>query len=336
VVTFLIDADTLGNTTFAFSPLAEVASSIRLLGEPHSNHIHQPWVVRARAALADLDITLLSQILPTGRWAPSFMYTPARSPETTFEDQLARLERTDLEVVRENLHEVWSDRPMPARLRALLSSGNGAVPELSELLWEYWERAIAPHWSRVCSVLEDDVAARASQAVAGGLYALLSDLHPEVSLADGRLMVNKLRHVNQTHTGRALTLIPSVFTYPGLVLDHDDRDNVALTYAARGVGRTWDGLREQEQEQDPDHLVALLGRSRARILTRLSVPLSTTDLAAELGQSPGTVSQHLTTLKGAGLLLSWRTGRRVLYRQTQLAESVIAASDVAATHRLTG
>jgi DNA-binding transcriptional ArsR family regulator len=262
------------------------------------------------------------------------MYTPARSPETTFEDQLARLERTDLQALRSNLDEVWSDRPMPARLRAVLDSKTKAIHQITELLWEYWERAIAPHWPRVCSVLEDDVAARAAQAIGGGLYALLSDLHPEVSLVDGLLVVTKPRHVNRTLDGKALILIPSVFTYPGLVLDHDDCHNVAITYAARGVGRTWEGL--NVEEQDTDHLSALLGRNRARILVRLSVPQTTTDLAAELGQSPGTVSQHLTTLKAAGLLLSWRAGRRVLYRQTPLAESVIAASDLAVSQRLTG
>lgn len=335
MVRFRIDADTLGNTTFAFSPFVEVASSIRVLGEPHTHHIHQRWITRTRAEIADLDITLLTQMLPSGRWAPSFMYTPARSPETTFEDQLARLQRTDVQVLRDDLDEVWSDRPMPARLRTFLETERTAVHQLAELLWEYWERAIAPHWSRICSVLEDDVAARASQAIGGGLYALLSDLHPEVSLADGLLIVTKPRHLDDVLDGKALILTPSVFTYPGLILDHDESDNtVAMTYAARGVGRTWEGL--NVEDQDTDHLAALLGRNRARILVRLSVPQTTTDLATELGQSPGTVSQHLSTLKGAGLLLSWRSGRRVLYRQTPLAESVIAASDMAAVHRLTG
>jgi DNA-binding transcriptional ArsR family regulator len=334
VVRFRIDADTLGNTTFAFSPLAEVASSIRLLGEPHTHHIHQPWITRARTEIADLDITLLSQMLPSGRWAPSFMYTPAKSPETTFEDQLARLQRMDVQVLRHDLDEVWSDRPMPAALRAFLASGRTALDRLTELLWEYWERAVAPHWSRICSVLEDDVASRASQAVGGGLYALLTDLHPEVSLAEGLLIVTKPRHVDDCLDGKALILTPSVFCYPGLILDHDDSDTVAFTYAARGVGRTWQGL--NLEAQDTDHLAALLGRSRARILVRLSVPLTTTELADELGQSPGTVSEHLTTLKSAGLLVSWRSGRRVLYRQTPLAQSVVAASELAVSQRLTG
>jgi DNA-binding transcriptional ArsR family regulator len=38
------------------------------------------------------------------------------------------------------------------------------------------------------------------------------------------------------------------------------------------------------------------------------------------------VSAHLGVLRRAGLLTSWRAGRRVLYQRTPLATSIIAAS----------
>jgi DNA-binding transcriptional ArsR family regulator len=77
---------------------------------------------------------------------------------------------------------------------------------------------------------------------------------------------------------------------------------------------------------DEDRLGSLLGRARAAILTMLSVPMSTTQLAHELEQSPGTVSQHLSILRGSGMVTSWRAGRSVLYRQTALGASVTAAA----------
>jgi DNA-binding transcriptional ArsR family regulator len=77
-------------------------------------------------------------------------------------------------------------------------------------------------------------------------------------------------------------------------------------------------------------LDSLIGRTRAAILRRLDVPLTTTQVARDLHQSPSTVSEHLTVLRGNGLLISWRAGRGVLYRRTPLASSLLAASEAQA------
>ncbi|MFD8087824.1 hypothetical protein ACFV4F_39755 [Kitasatospora sp. NPDC059722] len=42
--------------------------------------------------------------------------------------------------------------------------------------------------------------------------------------------------------------------------------------------------------------------------------------------TPGGVSQHLTTLRTAGLLTAHRTGRHVLYARTEAAEALLGAS----------
>jgi DNA-binding transcriptional ArsR family regulator len=56
------------------------------------------------------------------------------------------------------------------------------------------------------------------------------------------------------------------------------------------------------------------------------LPKSTSDLAAELDQSMPAISAKLTVLRHAGLVTSWRAGRRVLYQLTPLARSVLAAN----------
>jgi DNA-binding transcriptional ArsR family regulator len=65
-------------------------------------------------------------------------------------------------------------------------------------------------------------------------------------------------------------------------------------------------------------------RLRAAILSCLALPKSTTDLARELGQSAPSVSFHLSVLRRNGLVTSWRSGRRVLYRRTPLASGLLA------------
>ena len=74
-----------------------------------------------------------------------------------------------------------------------------------------------------------------------------------------------------------------------------------------------------------DALASLLVRTRAAILRAAEVCVCMTDLAREWIQSSSTVSAHLTALRDAGMLASWRSGWRVLYQQTPLAPSVIEA-----------
>jgi DNA-binding transcriptional ArsR family regulator len=64
---------------------------------------------------------------------------------------------------------------------------------------------------------------------------------------------------------------------------------------------------------------------RARLLTELDVPASTTELATRTGLSASGVSQYLTALRDAGLVSVHRTGRFVLYARTGAAESLLAA-----------
>ena len=60
------------------------------------------------------------------------------------------------------------------------------------------------------------------------------------------------------------------------------------------------------------------------MLTALHAPRSTTELARALALSPGSVSQHLTVLREAGLVHGHRVGRAVLYVRSETGESLIA------------
>jgi DNA-binding transcriptional ArsR family regulator len=84
-----------------------------------------------------------------------------------------------------------------------------------------------------------------------------------------------------------------------------------------------------------DTLASLLGRSRAAILTSLSVPRCTTELALTLGQSPPAVSQHLSVLRRSALVVSWRSGRKVLYKRTALGASIVESATTPSACRRT-
>jgi len=129
------------------------------------------------------------------------------------------------------------------------------------------------------------------------------------------------QHQEEHLAGDGLLLVPSVFVWPNVVFAVDAARPPSLTYPARGIGNLWGGHGRGAADEDP--LSALLGRSRAEILSALELPSCTTELAARLSQSPSAVSQHLSVLRRSGLVTSWRAGRRVLYLRTDLANSIM-------------
>jgi DNA-binding transcriptional ArsR family regulator len=328
MIKFRFSVDALGNTRFGYSPLAEVASSLRVLGSAaEGGFVLQPWLRETRDGLQTVDMQLLRAVAPAGPFAPDCLYVWSSDPKTTIDDQLEGLAALPLEQLTADLAQVWP-RGVPPVLVELLADA-AAARRLADAIWDYWQIAVGPYWLRIRAVIDDDVSHRASQVLAEGLFGLLTDLHPEVSVRDRTLFIDKPHHKDVCYGDADLVLIPSVFIWPHLMIGHDNPGNFELTYAARGIGRVWEGLSGTASDEDP--LGQLIGRTRARILKRLSIPMTTTQLARGLEQSPGTVNAHLSVLRRAGLLTSWRSGRSVLYRRTPLAASIVSAAEAEGT-----
>jgi hypothetical protein len=119
--------------------------------------------------------------------------------------------------------------------------------------------------------------------------------------------------------GRGLLLVPSAFTWPRPAVSVEPPWQPFLVYPARGVGALW----EPERTTPPRALAALLGARRASVLGALDAPRSTTELARALELSAGSVSQHLSVLREAGLVHGHRVGRSVLYARSERGEALL-------------
>ncbi len=71
-----------------------------------------------------------------------------------------------------------------------------------------------------------------------------------------------------------------------------------IMYPARGQGALW----EAEQVANPAALAAILGETRASLLSALGDPASSTELGVRFGVTASAVNQHLRVLRDAGLL----------------------------------
>jgi DNA-binding transcriptional ArsR family regulator len=116
----------------------------------------------------------------------------------------------------------------------------------------------------------------------------------------------------------------------------------ALVYPARGTGAEpsapagdRDSDRAADLERDVDRrdraLARLVGTGRAAILGALARPATSSELAAELDLSLGTVGGHLAVLREAELVVGARVGRRVVYRRTEAGE-VLATGTTGERH----
>ena len=324
VIEFQLSLDALGNTRFGYSPLGEVASSLRALDNPRARALLRPWLRAIEGPLRAADLDLLRAVVPRGYVAPDFMFAWSADPGVTIEEQLADLLAMPGEARAEDLRETWRNQPAPEPVQPLLV-GRG-WPHLCDALQRYFYVALRPFWSRIRAAIDDDIAHRVARLLSGGLYEMLAGLHPEVSVRGDVIAIDKPQHPDAAFATPTITLIPSVFVWPQLIVAHSAPDCFELQYGVRGVGRVWDGLATPDVA---DAFAALVGRTRAANLVKLAAPYSTTELARVLQASPAAVSAHLSVLRRNGLVSATRQGRRVLYRRTALATYILAASESA-------
>lgn len=86
-----------------------------------------------------------------------------------------------------------------------------------------------------------------------------------------------------------------------------------LTYQCRGAAVLEPGPEPAVAGAGDDRLGVLVGPRRAQVLRALTVPATTSSLAAALGLPASTVSEQLTALHTAGVLHRRPAGRRVFY-----------------------
>jgi hypothetical protein len=325
VVSIGLSAGAVARIRFAVSCLWEVVASVRVLRDSGSHAVHLPWANRVRAQLADAGLAgpgggLLWQLVPAWpRYLPDFLTPPAAGLTPDLDAELAVLAATPPDVVRAELD--LYDGSRSAAVAEIYADPELGLRRLTDEIAAYWRIAIAPDWARIRIVLDAEVFHRARTLAEDGAAGLLNDLHQRVRWEGDTLSISQ-RYCGAADIpdGGGLVLVPSVFVWPS-VLSVANADVPQIAYPARGVAALWEC-----PSRASDALGAVIGRGRARLLVELRSPSSTTDLARRTGMTAGGVSQHLTALRGAGLVATHRQGRTVLNVRTPLAEALLTGA----------
>jgi DNA-binding transcriptional ArsR family regulator len=321
VIRFRFGHEDLVRTRFAISPLFDLTWSTDVLRDPGGHSLHLPWVRAARQRLRGFDYELLNLLATSSAqgYVPDFISPPPTTPLAELEDELARVRATPPERVAVEVGWRFDGQPTPAAARALLDEPERGLEDLTAVMADYFERAIAPWWPEIRAALEADILHRARRLTAGGAIEVFEDLHPEVHWRDGALEVDRPYDQEVDLRGRGLLLVPAAFAWPRVFAMTDEPWQPGLIYTPRGIGTLW----APNEGGDGDALAALLGRRRAAILATLGTPGATSDLARRLGASPAGVNEHLGVLRRAGLVRAARAGRRVLYERTPMGDALL-------------
>jgi hypothetical protein len=278
--------------------------------------VHLPWASRTAAPTGGL---LWDLIGPEPGYLPDFLTPPPRGLTPRLDLELAELTTTPPAVVRAQLDLYGTATP---RLRALHADPAAGLARLATEIDDFWQAALASDWPRIQLLVEAEVFARSRRLAEHGTDGLLNDLHDRVRWAGGKLSIdNHFCTAADVPDGTGLVLVPSVFVWPS-VLSVFAGEVPQLAYPARGVATLW-----EQRGPAPTGLVGVLGKGRSRLLSELTAPASTTELARRTGMTPGGVSQHLTALRAAGLVATHRRGRSALSVRTALADALLAGAD---------
>jgi len=319
VIEWRFTPDDVARIRFAFSPLFELVMSLIVLRAPASHSLHLPWVRATRPLVATLDLSELFALVPVRGPTADFLAPPPASPLPDFAEELQAVRATPPDRVAAELAEV-PGLPEAAAER-VRRDPEAAIGRLADALQAYWDIALAGHWPRIRALLEADVLWRSRRLAAGGAAALFEDLHETITWHGGRLTAADPSRYSGSLSGEGLLLVPAVMTWPG-VRKMIEPYQPQLAYPAGAIGTLW----EAGAPPAPQALAALIGQTRAAMLTVLAEPCSTTALARRLQVTPGAASQHLSVLAGAGMVTRSRVGRLVLYRRTRAGDMLAAAS----------
>jgi DNA-binding transcriptional ArsR family regulator len=318
VIELLCESADLARIRFARSPMQELMASMRIGGRVDRLQMHLPWARSVRGSVAGLRLDLLGPLQSDPRYMPDFLTPSPERTDTKFTDELDRLRATPDAVVREQLDLLG----LPEALLPLYEDPHRELGRLAAEVQAYWTAAIEPIWPRLAGLLDADLGYRAEQLTSGGIVRLLGHLHPELEYAQDALRIHWPTWQSQSRLdGAGVLLVPCVFGWPSLMVETDPRAP-KLIYSPRGVGQVWDGSARRPTPSIAD----LLGRSRATLLATLDLPLSTTQVARDLGLSAASVSEHLSVLRRSGLVAARRSGRSVLYQRTLLGTELLGAS----------
>lgn len=304
------------------SPASESMAWLKLTAASRRHPVFGDPGPLARASLAHPDVALLADLLPLNgdTYTPDLL-TPQPGTDgqrrDLLDEQIAQIEAAAQDVLETQVFTYtrthWN-RPLLATTRRMAESGR-MQRHLANGLARFWRDALSEGWPELRSIINQDIAHRATDIAAHGVGRALGALHPDMDWAGDAVTLAKSWDGEIDVTGRDLVLAPGVLNWPDVIIQVDTPGQFVLYYPAQRIGAGTD--------RRSGGIAQVVGSTRAALLADLETARSTAELAARTGCTPGTVSYHLSALHRARLVTKVRDGRYVLYQRTAHAAGLL-------------
>ncbi|MEU9177655.1 DUF5937 family protein [Streptomyces sp. NPDC048550] len=338
---------------FAPSPLSELCMALHALSQPAHHPGLTSWTTATAAALEPClaDRLLEGDFMWRSSFSDIFMAfagIPGGSglPAATLAEELDVLDRIDDErFVMAALEHCWlalyneGGGPSPlknpqARAKALETAAARGPRRLDfslrllddtasvrvwlrRLLEDCDEAFFAETWRRIEPQQSADARHKTEVLRRKGLATTLNEVSTALSVDEAAttITVDKMVHGSATATdpeiGPGLVFVPTNFGWPHLLVLHAPGWMPVVHYPLRSPELPEPGsveLLQRRMEALAHPMRMMLCRSLAR------APYTTSELATVHGITAPEVSRHLSALKKAGLLNTWRQGRYVQHQ----------------------
>jgi DNA-binding transcriptional ArsR family regulator len=255
----------------------------------------------------------LFKLFPRASYFPDFLTPP--EAQSGLGRGLAAILSTPPARVRHEIGRLAEATDAPAAVHSLVD--RAAREELVRVLRAYDDAVIAPYRDRMQACVDAERARLARAFLSGGTDSMLRGLPPTMRWRPPVLEVDYCEARELHLDGRGLLFIPSYFCWRTPVSFADPGLPPVLVYpVSRPDAQTSPGRSDAS-------LTALLGRTRAAVLSVVAHGVTNSELARAISVSPATATHHTTVLREAGLIESRRRANTVLHTLTPTGAALL-------------
>ncbi|WP_020525098.1 ArsR/SmtB family transcription factor [Catelliglobosispora koreensis] len=302
-------------------PMWELTLSLHQLRSP-SSPVFREW---RRSTLKRLHSTggldLLLSLVPQTGYFPDFL-TPAESGKG-FGAALDAILSTPKTRLAHELSLLTPAKPAPSWAKQLAAGDLDILRKLAEVLQVYYAAAIEPYLTEIRASVQIDRSRRTRSLADGGYEQLLADMRPTLrwhgSVIEADYPGEQICYLN----GRGLLFVPSFFCWGKPITLRDKSLPPVLVCPVDRDARFMALNLSSPARRTREPLAALVGRTRAAVLTTIGDGCTTGEIARRLDVSLATASEHATVLRQAGLVASVRDGNSTVHVLTPLASTLL-------------
>ena len=229
--------------------------------------------------------------------------------------QAGRLREMPADVLTEELRAAHGSQAFAPQWRVAGQQPRRWLNSLADASLDAWA-VIEPQWRAAGPLFDREVRRVGTAVVRNGTAALLNNLHPRISYADGMLGV-AFPHDRSFALGRRrLVLLPMLAQRHELAVSFERPDVCYIAYPVTRAGPA-------AQTAADSALALILGPLRAATLLVLRQPLTVGELAVAVQCAPTTATYHLDQLAKAGMITRERRGTSVRVSRTTRGDELV-------------